>query len=451
MKTILWVLVLLISHQVQAKTCADVKSESGESCSDLKVYFDLKKCNLDQKKVEAQVNCKKNTATASYANGKYSWSVNFKLKEGRWGSSEWKQVGPVAEKKISEVVQAPIEKPQQAVLAQPVAREIAQEKKSVDFNFSGYFDFRFNSIENNDNPNFTHSGRPESGFSIEEAALYISAQATDFSFFLDLPVRREKTADGISESNQLDLGLDRAQAYVKVPLKENLFLTLGQFDTPYGVELNDSKDRIFMKTGLLYDYALPVTHTGVSVDGSVNSLSYRVLAANSNNKGSFGDTASGDNQTEFGGTLGFSNENLRSQIGYITRSINESNGEKGGTRSMLDVTFGFNWKDAAFDFEWASVQNDNKGTKKNGTAFMFLPTYKFNDQFLMGLRFELLKGGVDASSTFEDADSIGLSAHWKLNDNLQFRTEVIKFNYNTQSGGAEGDQTRVTLTSLFSF
>lgn len=449
MKTTILLVVLLFSFYGQAKPCAEVNSESAEVCTDLKVFFDLKKCNSDQKKVEAQIECKQKTATATYANGSYSWSVNFKLSEGKWGTSVWKQSGTLKEKKISHAVHSPYVKPQ--LVVQSVEREIAQEKKSIDFKMNGYFDFRFNSIENNDNPNVTHSGQPESGFSIEEAALYVSGQATDFSFFLDLPLRRDKTTAGVSESSQLVLGADRAQAYLKVLLMDSLFLTLGQFDTPYGVELNDSKDRVFMKTGLLYDYALPVTHTGVSIDGSVSSLSYRVLAANSNNKGSFGNTTSGDNQTEFGATLGFSNEYLRSQLGYISRAIEESSGEKGGTRSMFDATFGFNWKSAAFDFEWASVQNDNKTTKKNGTAFMFLPTYKFNDQFLLGLRFEMLKGGVDASATFEDADSAGLSAHWKLNDNLQFRSEIIKFNYNTQSGGTEGDQTRVTFTSLFSF
>lgn len=426
-----------------------VQSLAVESCSNLKVNLDLSKCQTSKKNVEAKVECKKNTAKAIYADDKKKWVINFKLKEGKWGSSVWKQAGPVIEEKIIESSQVQTLKPQPE--PPQVVREIAQSKNLISYKLNGYFDFRFNSIENNDNPNVTHSGRPESGFSIEEAAFYATVEATDFSFFIDIPVRREKSADGQSTSNQLVLGSDRAQAYVKVPLKENLSITLGQFDTPYGVELNDSKDRVFMKTGLLYDFALPVTHTGVSFDGSWKSLNYKVLAANSNNRGSFATATEGDHQAEYGATLGYSNDYLRSQVGYLSRAINKSTGQSGGSRSLLDVTFGFNWLSASFDFEYASVRNDNMTSKKNGSAIMFLPTFKFTDNFLLGLRFETLNDGAAGTTTFEDANSMGFSAHWKMNDNLQFRSEVIKFNYNTQSGGIEGDQTRLTFTSLLSF
>ena len=448
MKTTLLTLLLLVSKNSYAKTCADVKFQSAGQCSDLKVYFDLSQCDIGKKQVEAKVECKKKSASASYTYDNRKWTVKYSFKEGKWGNSEWLQSSPITEK--SKGIESVAEfKP--AVTNFPSERAIAQEKKSIDYKFSGYFDFRYNSVENNDNPNVAHSGQPESGFSVEEAALYLNAQTSDFSFYLDLPLRRDKTAAGVSETNQLVLGADRAQAYIKIGLKENLNLTLGQFDTPYGVELNDSKDRVFVKTGLLYDYALPVTHTGVSIDGAYNSISYRLLAANSGNKGSFGNTATGDNQTEVGVTVGYSHDAIRSQVGYLSRAIEDSNDEKGGTRDLIDVTFGFNWGNAALDFEWASVNNDNKATKKNGSVFMFLPTYKINDQFLLGLRYEMLTDDAGATDLFEDADSIGLSAHWKHSEHLQFRSEFIKLNYNTQSGGTEGDQTRLTFTSLFSF
>lgn len=449
MKTTALLLLFLFSLSIQAQSstpsCAEASYEPVSNCAELKVYFNLHKCGLDKKQVEAQVECKKKTAEASFSFENRKWSVQFGFKEGKWGSSEWKKISAVREFQPSGAAvttQAPTEVKN---------RDIAQEKKPIDLKWSGYFDFRFNSIENKDNPNVTHSGQPESGFSIEEAALGLQAQLADMSFVLDLPIRRDKTAAGVSETSQLTVGADRAQAYIKMSPAENLNLTLGQFDTPYGVELNDSKDRVFVRTGLLYDYALPVTHTGVSIDGMIHSVSYRVLAANSNNKGSFGNTATGENQTEVGATLGYSSDVIRTQVGYLTRAIEKSNDEKGGKRDLFDVTFGFNFKQASFDFEYATVSNDNKAGKKSGSAFLFLPTYKINDKALVGLRFEKVTDDVGATGLFEDGDSLGATFHYKLNDHVQLRTEFVKFNYNTQSGGTEGEQSRFTLTSLFSF
>jgi len=427
--------------QVQPKTCADVSYKSVSDCANLKVFFNLKKCGLEKAPVEAQVECKKKSAEASYSTDNRTWKVQFAFKEGKWGNPEWKESSPVNEER-------PVFSQETTEVKK---REIAQEKKPVDLKWGGYFDFRFNSIENKSNPFITHSGQPESGFSIEEAALGLQAQVSDMSFVLDLPIRREKTTAGVSEDSNLILGADRAQAYIKMSLVEDLNLTLGQFDTPYGVELNDSKDRVFVRTGLLFDYALPVTHTGVSLDGRVQSMSYRILAANSNNKGSYGNTATGENQTEVGATVGYSSDVIRAQVGYLTRAIEKSTGEKGGKRDLVDVTFGFNVMQASFDFEWASVSNDNKASKKSGSAFLFLPTYKINDKVLLGLRYEKVTDDVSATGLFEEGDSMGLTVHYKLNDHVQFRSEFVEFNYNTQSGGTEGEQSRVTLTSLFNF
>jgi predicted porin len=237
-----------------------------------------------------------------------------------------------------------------------------------------------------------------------------------------------------------------------------LNLTAGQFDTPYGVELNDSKDRVFAKTGLLYDYALPVTHTGLLIDKSFSSTNFKILLANSNNKGSLGSSADGDNHFEAGLTLGFSNENYRAQLGYLSRKIKKADDTHGGQRSLVDLTLGATWGVFSIDLEWAQVTNDRKNTltpsdsadkEDPGQVFLILPTVKLGDSCLLGLRYENLDNDP-ASANFEKANSTGLTAHYTLNENFKLRTEFTKTEYETLSG-AKGDQTRGSILGLFSF
>lgn len=324
------------------------------------------------------------------------------------------------------------------------------ETSGLSFKFNGYLDMRMNAINNKDNPLAGSSGNPESGFSLEEAALYIKANQSDFNIFVDLPVRREKNAAEVSNNNNLTLGLDRAQAYMQFLLSNQTNVIVGQFDTPYGVEVNDSKDRIFAKTGLLYDYTLPITHTGVMYSGSLDSVTFRALMANSNNKGSLGSSATGDNQYEYGVTAGITNEKFRAQLGFLTRAISKANGDSGGKRDLIDLSFGTSAGRLSLDFEWAQVDNDIKADKESGDVFMILPTFKMTEKLTLGLRFESLNNDVGATGVFEKANSFGLTGHWTYNDFIKFRAEWLQNNYEAASGD-DGSQTRWTLMSQFVF
>jgi hypothetical protein len=445
-----------------AKTCPKVILKRADSCSQLSAEFDFRNCPDKSLGTQpAKIECKKNQAIVTFSKDNQTWSKAYGLVTNNWGDFSWNSQGPVVFKVRS---LASNESPSNE-LAKQKLEEVKKNDDSIEFTFSGYADFRLTGVTNKDNPLTTKSGNQESGFTFEEAALYVTAKKSeDFQFYLDLPLKRAKGSDNESNDANFSLGLDRSQVYLKTPLFSGFNLTVGQFDTPYGVELNDSKDRIFAKTGLLYDYTLPVTHTGILFDYFSGPLSYKFLLANSNNKGSLGSSSDGDNHFEAGLTVGFSNESYRSQLGYLTRQIKKADDTHGGQRSLLDLTLGATWGIFSLDLEWAQVTNDHKNTltpsdstdtEDPGHVVLVLPTVKLGDSWLLGLRYEILEkdpnGNNDPiAATFENANSLGLTAHFKLNEYTKLRAELTKTEYETLNG-SKGDQTRGLLMGLFSF
>ncbi|MFN9067630.1 MAG: porin, partial [Bdellovibrionales bacterium] len=413
---------LLFSNSVSwAKSCPQVILKRAESCSQLTAEYDFRNCSDKSLGIKpAKIECREKEALVTYSRGGQTWSKSYVLVSNNWGDSSWNSKGPVTLKvrELASKDARPLEKEVPPVEKPALKIEEVKEKNlPVQFQFNGYVDFRLTGVTNKDNPLTTKSGNQESGFSLEEAALFVTAKkAEDFQFYLDLPIRRSKGSDNESNDGNLGLGLDnRSQVYFKFPLGAEFNLTAGQFDTPYGVELNDSKDRVFAKTGLLYDYALPVTHTGLLLDKAFGSAYLKFLIANSNNKESLGSSTDGDNHFESGLSIGFSNENYRTQFGYLRRQIKNADDTHGGQRSLLDFTLGATWGLFSIDLEWAQVTNDRKNTltptdsadkEDPGQVFLILPTVKLGDSWLLGLRYENLDNDP-ASANFEKAQSYG--------------------------------------------
>lgn len=93
---------------------------------------------------------------------------------------------------------------------------------------------------------------------------------------VDLPVSREITSP---TSATMGIGKTKTQFYGRNSFGSNLNLTFGQFDTLFGLELNDSKDRVFGNTRLAYEQTLPVAHSGAYLTYSGNGITARLLAA----------------------------------------------------------------------------------------------------------------------------------------------------------------------------
>lgn len=444
---------------------------SGDTCSNVKVEFGFEGCLHESKPELAQkILCEQNQITARFTAGNYRYEAKFDKADDGWGTVTWKPVGGVkqwarifntAKPKATppaEKVAAPShhETPKPEAAA-PAASPAPEEAKGT-LKVSGYVDVRLSTYTIN-NDTATDKGNPPSGWGLEDGAVYVNYDKGKLSLVMDVPFRRAKTGDpaaspvAASNSSQVAFGYDKAQFYGKYRFNDVFNMTLGQFDTIFGVELNDSKDRLFNKTGIVYDVMLPVTHTGLMLETAFSGFSWKVFSANPNNKGSLGDnTHDGENAYEYGTSFGWSNDFLHAQIGGMTRPVFNAAGDKYENRVLSDVLFGGTVGNFAYDFEVASLADPSKNTltptdsadkEDAGTAALFLGSYKVTENVVAALRVEQLKNdpgtsAVVATSTgVKNMDAVGVAFHYKFDPQAEARVEYTSykdFNFDETTG-----------------
>lgn len=452
-------------ESVATRNCGSVAVVSGQDCQDLKVEFKLADCGLKVKTVLAtQVSCKGDRLTAKYKDGQYQVEAKLDKRNDGWSGLAWTKVGEV---KITEKALENSAERKPAKNADDIKNIIDNpEPTSVGaFKFSAFFDFRYTSFSAKDSP-LVASDHSESGFGLEDGAVYVNYEKDRLAMVGDLAFRRQKDIDtdsSASRPNQssngnLAIGNDKSQIYLKYKLKDNLNLYLGQFDTIFGVELNDSKDRVFNKAGLVYDATLPVTHTGVMVEYTFSGAYLKALSANPNNKGTNGTSAAGDESTEYGAALGYSNENFRCQAGYMTRPISTADQTARGNRSLMDVTAGVTYKKVSLDAEYAVVTDPAKNTLTSsdtsdkegaGTGLLVLGTYRPTDTWLLGVRYEALNKDP-AGLAVKSANAVGAALHYKVSSELTLRSEYIDYKYKNTSDQS-WNESRFILSTLITF
>lgn len=452
-------------------SCGSARVLSGTTCADAKVQFDLASCPGHSGPAPGLITCSKKGLTARYQTPSWRFEAKFERAEDGWGGVAWKPAGPVvryqrltASSPATPEVREPAETKPVSDKEFPAKAEETPAPAAT-FKFGAFGDFRYTVFSAPENPSVTNANA-ESGFGLEDGALYGSYEKDRVSVYADLAFRRMKDVDtnaaattpNQSSNSTIAVGVDKSQLYLKYKVTPVWSVTLGQFDTIYGVELNDSKDRFFGKTGLVYDVTLPVTHTGALVEAAKNGYYAKVLGANPNNRGSYGSSTARDDKTEYGAAVGYGNELWHGQIGYLSRSVLKSNGTEFGSRSLLDVLFGMSLGSFAFDLEYNQLSDPNKNTlssgdagdlEKPGQGFLALLSYKFSDELVLALRGEQLKDDPAAAS-IDTASSAGVSLGYKVAPELQVRTEYISYDYKNLAGTSWKDS-RFSISTLFSF
>jgi hypothetical protein len=462
--------------------CGSASVVSGDSCENIKVEFKFDGCELKSEAQAAKkILCEKKTVKARFQDGNYRYEAEFKKEEDNWGGNSWQQIGavsqyekvekqkekakekPKAEAK-SEVKVAPAEKA--PVAAAKEAEAPAATPSASPFKFSAFFDARYTQFTVHNDPK-TANANAESGFGLEDGALYANYDKDKFSVVLDLAFRRAKDSDtnssatvaNQSSNNNISIGSDKSQLYARYKVTPELIADLGQFDTLFGVEVNDSKDRVFGKSGLVYDLILPLTHTGFMLEYARNGASIKVFGADPNNKGTNGSSATGDNKTEFGGAIAYSNDNVRGQFGYMTRSILKANPALGyGDRTLLDATAGVTFGAFSLDGEYSRIVDPNKNTltpnnasdvETAGEGFLALASYKITEPLQIGARYERVKNDPTGISVGKDED-FGGSIHYRLTSELELRGEYIAYRYNSLANGLWKDS-RTSVGAVVTF
>ncbi len=457
-------------------SCGSASVVSGDSCQNLKVEFKFEGCQLKSDAQTAKkVLCEKKTAKARFQDGNYRYEAEFKRVEDGWGASNWQQVGGVSqwekiEKKIEPKVEVKAPVPVEKVVISPAVKEAEPAAASGSpFKFTAFFDARYTQFTVHNDPN-TVSANAESGFGVEDGALYANYDKDKFSVVLDLAFRRAKDSDtnssatvaNQSKNNFISIGADKSQLYARYKVTPEITADLGQFDTLFGVEVNDSKDRVFGKSGLVYDLVLPLTHTGFMLEYVRNGASVKVFGADPNNKGTNGSDSTGDNKTEFGGALGYANDNVRGQFAYMTRSILKANPTLGyDNRTLMEATAGVTLGNFSLDGEYDRLVDPNKNllTPNNssdletaGEGYLALASYKITEPLQIGARYERVKNLPSSTTTVavgKDED-FGGSIHYRLSSELELRGEYIAYRYYSLASGSWKDS-RMSVGALVTF
>lgn len=283
---------------------------------------------------------------------------------------------------------------------------------------------------------------------------------------MDLPFRRKKeietdpasTSPQASNNPDFSFGSEKAQLYLEHSPSESWTWKVGQFDTIFGVELNDSKDRIFGKTGLVYDVTLPVVHMGFLSEFKVGSLVLKALAANPNNKGSNGISTQGEDRTEYGLAVASSSDLWRFQLGGLSRPLHRASGDGTGARTLIDLTAGLTWKGLNLDLEHTLVSDPSKNTltpanssdlERSGSGSFALLSAPLTEKSLLGFRYERIENDPGATE-LKEAVSTGLHARSEIEENCDLRAEALQIRRETLAG-EKWTETRFSLSVLFEF
>ena len=474
---------------VKTTVCGKAKVISGDTCSNVKVELSFDGCEHKSEPVLAKrIICSKDTIKARFQIDDLRYEASFEKIDDGWGGVSWKQVTAMTEyrKEGTRTITYEASKKLNSPIANETATKVEVPAVSAaqslttpsttlsattvsshvlsPFKFSGYVDIRHSSYSIKDNPSVT-SGNPESGFSIEEAAVYVNYEKNKVSLLLDMPIRRQKDIDvnssaavpNQSSNANLAIGYDRAQLFLKYNADVVNFY-LGQFDTIFGVELNDSKDRKFSKTGIVYDYTLPVTHTGIMIEYTPSAFYLKGFAANPNNKGSLGSSTTKDDQPEYGLAFGYANDQIRSQLGAMTRLINKASGLERADRVLLDATIGSTLGAFSFDLEYTSISDPNKNTltadnnmdlENSGTGIMLLASYKFTSRFTASLRGERVNDDPTGGN-LKSIESSAATTNYLLSDDLSLKAEFVSYRFKNLSDTA-WNESRLIFSGLLIF
>ena len=464
------------------KECGLARVTEGNTCSNVKVEFDLKGCadKLD-KETAKQIICTGEKIKARFKRNGDKFEVEYVKKSDGWGGTSWQQLGGVKQwqipQKTVDLAQNPRSAPQTSPTTDPkVEPVIYREPAKVPtvetpvpppgpLKVSGFFDFRFSNDSSTGNPTNTYP-HASSGFGLEDGAFYLTYEKDKLSVYADIAFRRAKDIDtntsatvpNQSSNANLSIGSDKSQLYAKYRVTENLAVDVGQFDTIYGVELNDSKDRFFGRSGLTYNMMLPVTHAGAMIEYSTQGAYAKFLAVNPNGKGSYGTSATSDDNTEYGGAIGYANSTIRGQIGYLTRPISKADQSGFAGRNLIDSTAGLTLGRFSLDLGFSIVNDPSKNTltpsdssdlEKASIGYLAIGTYKLGDLWSIGVRYENVKNDPAATSTIS-AQDITTGAHYRLSSELEIRSEIGLYNFENATS-IKWNETRFNLATVINF
>lgn len=270
------------------------------------------------------------------------------------------------------------------------------------------------------------------GFTLNDAAIYVSKDfKSDVTAFVDLPFYSEL----VPGSSRFVFAEKKAQAYLAIR-RLPVAVRLGQFDTIYGIERNDSRDRFFADNGVVKEYIIPDTHAGLlgGFSSHNNGIDFviRGLIANPSDQ-----TNLANNNPEFGAQFRLEGARGYGAFGFL---LNEAkNVPTNSTNMLINAVGGF-----AFDKFRIDGEFDNKKTATvdtSATAFMLLGTYQHTDDLGFGGRLEYLTDPfVPGTGVLKTITAFAVGSSYKLEEGLVVRGDFSLSSFNA-ANAVGGDET----------
>jgi len=142
----------------------------------------------------------------------------------------------------------------------------------------------------------------------------------------------------------------------------------------------------------------------------------------------------------------------------MARPIKKADGLEMSNRSLVDVTAGATFGKLSLDMEYSIVSDPSKNTltaadntdlENAGTGLLILPTYRVSEPLLLGLRYEQAQDDP-ASISVKTATAFGLSAHYRLSEDLEIRAEHNKYRF-TDTSDLSWSDSRSIISALLNF
>ncbi len=332
----------------------------------------------------------------------------------------------------------------------------ATESSKGSLAISGFIEFKYRNISAKDTAgDDVTSDTAGSGYMIDDGALYFNSTLDMVDITVDIPFGRDITTSstGSSDTSGISLGGTKTQAFGTVKHSEALSFSFGQFDTIYGFELNDAKNRFFSEAGIVFNGALPVVHTGLVADYNMAGFGVKILSANPNNKGTLGTKGQpvSDNTEpshEHGLMLGWSNDTYRFNLGYLARASRNVTTSESENRTLAEVLLGATFGSVNLDIEYDIVHDPTSTKKNDGTGIMVHLTYDINDEHTAGLRHETTSETL--TSNFEETQtSIGYKH--KKSDNFHYGLEYHMHKAKVTKNTDTSDTNTLALTASLMF
>lgn len=173
------------------------------------------------------------------------------------------------------------------------------------------------------------TGSDTSSFGVHDGALYLGKTMGMGEVMVDIPFAYSGT------TNEFKVGKDKAQAFVSWKYENGFGWKMGQFDSLYGAEANDSVDNVFSGTGKIKEF-MPTTHTGLQVSYEMSDLlGLHLVVANSYNNGA----QTAGKSPDFGFKLASKFDTFKASVGGLFFK------EAGKSGYIIDVNAGTKFMD----------------------------------------------------------------------------------------------------------